>query len=203
MRGRLRPPPETTPAQFFEQWLPAELERLGGGAGGIADMVVRMRLEGDPEVGGGWDLVTRRGELKALPVDHEREARVTLIMSVQDWRAIVLGEEGPVDLSPPTASPTDLLFLDAVSQEMLEAVDGTFRFEVCDYNGRIWTLWAIFGAGGQREPPDAVIATDAVTYGAILARELSPPEAYLDRRITIQGDAGQGMQVGMALMPKF
>ena len=201
MRGRRRPGPDTTPASFFERWLPAEIERLGGGAGGMAEMVVRVLLEGDG--GGGWDLVVQGGQLQAGPTDAERQPGVMLEMSVQDWRAMVVGEPGPVDMAPPTASPTDLLFLDAASQDMLGAVSGTFRFEVRQYNGRTGQRWPTLGAGQRQDPPDAVIATDAATYGAILARELSPPEAYIDQRITLEGDMVAGMQVGLALMPKF
>lgn len=204
MRGKRRPGPDMTPAEFFERWLPAELERLGAGAAGMPDMVVRVLLsDGDGGSARGWDLVTRSGHLSGGPVDEARQAGVILEMSEPDWRAIILGEPGPVDLAPPAASPTDLLFLDATSQEMLGAVRGTFRFEVRRYNNRTWTLVATFGGGRPGEEPDALIATDAATYGAILARELSPPEAYLDQKITIEGDMAAGMQVGMALMPKF
>ena len=37
----------------------------------------------------------------------------------------------------------------------------------------------------------------------VLLEELSAPEAYFSGRITISGDAGRGMQVGLALLPKF
>ena len=49
----------------------------------------------------------------------------------------------------------------------------------------------------------ATIRTDAETYGAILARTLAAPEAYIKGKITISGDAGKGMQVGLALLPKL
>lgn len=201
MRGDRGPSPDLTPSQFFEQWLPAELERLG--VASMADMVVRVNLTG--ELGGSWDLVISKGRLSVGGVDEAQSAQVALEMTGQDWRAIALGEPGPVDLSPPGTSPTDMLFVDAASQEMLAAVTGLFRFEVREYNGRTWALQATFGevsvdAGAE---PDAIIATDAATYGAILARKLSAPEAYLDGRISVTGDAMKGMQVGMALMPRF
>ena len=199
MRGDRRPPQDLTPADFFEQWLPAELERLGAAA--MTDTVVRVRLTGPGA--GSWDLVVRQGRLEVYPPDEAREARVSLLMTVQDWRAIALGEEGPVDLSPPGTSPTDLLFVDAASQEMLRSVTGVFRFEGREYNGRTWMLQATFGQVEAKMEPDALIATDAATYGAILARDLSAPEAYLDKKITVSGDMGKGMQVGMALMPRF
>ena len=201
MRGDRGPAADLTPAQFFEQWLPSELERLG--VASMTDMVVRVNLTG--EAGGSWDLVISKGALSVSPVDQARAAQVGLEMTEQDWRAIALGEPGPVDLSPPGTSPTDMLFVDAASQGMLAAVTGLFRFEVRQYNGRTWVLQATFGQVNRAAgaAPDALIATDAATYGAILARELSAPEAYLDGRISIQGDPVKGMQVGMALIPRF
>ena len=116
---------------------------------------------------------------------------------------MVVGEDGPVDLAPPRAAPTDLLFVDAASRQLLETVSGTYRFEVTSYNGRTWALTALFNEVVPSDPPTATISTDAVTYAAILARELAAPEAYFQRRITITGDAGRGMQVGLALLPKL
>jgi hypothetical protein len=195
-----RPPREITPDAFFTSWLPAELTRLTGGAG-VPDMLVRITLDG--EGGGTWDLTTRSGTLEVSAPQPGQQPLVTLMLTVQDWRAIVAGEDGPVDLTPPSASPTDLLFVDAGSQQLLAMISGTFRFEVRDYNGRTWTLTAVFGVDPPCDPPTATIATDAVTYAAILARELAAPEAYFSGKITITGDPGRGMQVGLALLPKL
>jgi putative sterol carrier protein len=199
MEAHRRPDRDITPEDFFISWLPAEIERLGS-ARGIPDMLVRMELAG--QGGGTWDLVTGGGVLTVSAGPTDGAPLVLLRMSVQDWRAIVAGEEGPVDLSPPNASPTDLLFVDRASQQLLATMSGTFRFEVADYNGRTWCLTAVFGAVEAGEP-DATISTDAETYGKVLAREMAAPEAYFTGKITIAGDAGRGMQVGLALLPKM
>jgi hypothetical protein len=200
MESHRRPSRDITPEEFFTSWLPAEIQRLGS-ATAIPDMVVRMELTG--EGGGCWDLHPSAGELQVTASEPaDPPPLVYLRMTVQDWRAIVAGEDGPVDLSPPSASPTDLLFVDSGSQQLLAMIDGTYRFEVRDYNGRTWTLIAAFN-GAPADPPVATIGTDAETYGAILARELAAPEAYFGGKITITGDAGRGMQVGLALLPKI
>ena len=192
-----RPPTEITPQEFFTRWLPDELERLG--AASVPDMTVRVSLTG--EGGGSWDLTTSGGKLQ-VGVSGARPL-VTLLLAVQDWRAIVVGEAGPVDLSPPSASPTDLLFVDAGSQQLLATLSGTYRFEVTGYNGRTWSLTALFNDETASDPPTATLTIDAETYGKILARELAAPEAYFTGKIVISGDAGRGMQVGLALLPKF
>jgi hypothetical protein len=199
MNDRRRPPPDITPERFFVEWLPAEFERLGSAAG-FPDLRVRVNLLGPG--GGTWELVSVAGKLSVGPPDGAQRPLVTLALSVPDWRAIMVGEQGEVSLTPPNASPTDLLFVDAASQQLLATMTGTFRFEVREYNGRTWQLWASFGEQ-RKETPDAVISTDAMTYAALLARTLAVPEAYFGGKITIDGDAARGMQVGLALLPKI
>ena len=198
MQVHRRPPQAITPEQFFTEWLPTELERLGTSI--IPPMVVRVRLDG--EGGGVWDLDTTSGVLRVSAPEPTRRPLLTLRMQVRDWRAIVVGEEGPVSLTPPRASPTDLLFVDSGARQLLAAVTGTYRFEVREYNGRTWLLSATFG-DEEVDPPTATIGIDAQTYAAILARQLAAPEAYFTGKITISGDAGRGMQVGLSLLPKL
>lgn len=197
MEAHRRPARDITPNDFFTVWLPGELQRLG--AKGVPDMVVQVELAG--EGGGAWELVTTGGKLSVGT--PSRKPLVVLQLSVMDWRAIVAGEDGPVNLTPPTASATDLLFVDHASQQLLATMSGSFRFEVRGYNGRTWTLTAKFGGAPAADPPTATIATDAETYAAILARKLAVPEAYFTGKVTISGDAGRGMQVGLALLPKL
>lgn len=200
MRPHRRPPEEITAAEFFTAWLPAELERLGSGSN-IPEMLVRIELAG--EGGGAWDLHMVEGSLQVGPPDPAAQPLVRLDMTEQDWRAIVVGEPGPVDLTPPSASPTDLLFVDSAARQLLATVQGTYLFAVHHYNGRTWRLRATFGGEPPTEQPVATISIEAETYAAILARELAAPEAYFNGKITIEGDAGLGMQVGLALLPKF
>ena len=185
------------------QWLPAEISRLGTAAG-MPAVTVRFQIDG--EGGGTWDLGASAGALTAVAAgehDAARAPQVTLAMTAQDLRAIIIGEEGPVDLAPPAASPTDLLFVDQSARSLLDTVSGTFLFEVRNYNGRTWRLTATFGGQPAAEQPDAVIAIEAELYGQILAREKSAAEAYFTGGITLSGDVERGVQVGIALMPKF
>ena len=181
-------------------WLPQEIDRLGTAAG-MPEVMVRFSIQG--EGGGSWDLAARAGELTAGGADEGNAPQVTLTMTAEDLRAIVVGEPGPVDLAPPAASPTDLLFVDQSARSLLETVSGTFLFEVRNYNGRAWRLTATFGAGPVSDEPDATIAIEAELYGQILARKKSAAEAYFTGGITLSGDVERGVQVGIALMPKF
>jgi hypothetical protein len=128
---------------------------------------------------------------------------VALRQEVRDWRAIALGEDGAVDLAPPQASPLDVLFVDPAGRQVMKSVKGTLRFEVTGYNDRTWWMHVKFGTQAWTEPPEATITVDAVTYGRILARTLSPPEAYFSGMIQLKGDTAKAMQLGMAALPRF
>ncbi len=200
MKKERRPPKDIDPETFFLEWLPSEIERLGNAAN-IPDMVVRVEIQG--EKGGKWDMVTTKGRVVISPSQPTASPLVRLSLTEEDWRAIAVGEEGGETLLPPSASPVDLLFVDRSSQQLLTTITGTFCFEVEHYRGRTWKLFATFGQGQAPKPPIAVIRTDAETYQAILARKLGAPEAYFTGKVKIEGDAGRGMQVGIALLPKF
>jgi hypothetical protein len=122
---------------------------------------------------------------------------------VADWRALAVGEEGPIDLAPPQASPLDVLFVDPASRQVMSAVKGTIRFEVAGSNGRTWWMQVKFGAQPEAAQPDATIAVDAETYAKMLARKMAPPEAYFSGKIVLRGDTALAMQLGMAMLPRF
>jgi putative sterol carrier protein len=191
-----RPPPDVTPTQFFETWLPSQVK-----AAAARPITVRVRLDGDG--GGVWDLALGESGLTVIPGGGKGEAEVTLTQTVADWRAIVAGEPGAVNLAPPQASPADILFLDRTAQQVLDAVKGTVRFEVTGYNGRTWALVAKLGPGPTPEAADATISVDAETYAAMLARTLPPAAAYFQGKVKIAGDPNLAMQLGMALMPRY
>jgi sterol carrier protein 2 len=194
-----RPPKDITPKRFFEEWLPAQL----AGARGFKPMTIRVHLDG--EGGGAWDLKVSDGGLEVAPraPKDNGEAHVTVAQTVADWRAIAVGEPGAVDLAPPQSSPTDILFLDAQAQSLIDQVKGTVRFEVTGYNGRTWQLDVKFGAAAAKAEPDATISVDAETYGQILARTLPPPQAYFQGKVQMAGDVNLAMQLGMAMMSRF
>lgn len=192
-----RPPADTTPARFFEEWLPAQ---MAGKKGPEKPLRVRVRLDG--EGGGTWDLALGAAGLVVTP-GGAGDAGVHIVQSVADWRAIAVGEAGAVNLAPPQASPTDVLFLDAAAQKVVALVKGTIRFEVTGYNGRTWSIDVKLGPGGPPASPDATISVDAETYAQMLARTLPPAAAFFSGKVKITGDANLAMQLGMALMPRF
>lgn len=193
-----RPPRDITPQRFFEEWLPAE---LAGAPRPSYAFTIRIRLDGDN--GGAWDLGFGPDGLRIAPSGKDT-VHATLEQTVEDWRAIVAGEPGAIDLAPPDkARLTDLLLLDPAAHPALDEIEGTVRFEVTGYNDRTWTLTVRFGPGDPAAVPDATIRVDVETYSEILARKLAPPQAFFAGKLKLLGDANLALQLGMAIMPRF
>ena len=195
-----RLPESITPAQFFEEWLPAQAPALA--LKPARNLNVRVELSGDD--GGVWELkVTDAGLTTGRGNGAADQADVTIRQSVADWRAVVAGEPGAVNLAPARSSPTDLLFIDRAAQQVLSTVRGQVRFEVTGFNGRTWEATVAFGQGAAKDQPDATISVDAETYAAMQARTLPAPQAYFQGKIRISGDANLAMQLGMAMMSRY
>lgn len=199
-----RPPRDITPSRFFIDWLPREFaNEFGAGKRAAADITVAIALDG--EDGGEWVLDVKGGTLSVRRAGEPGpQPMVSLWQSVQDWRALAVGEDGAnVDLAPPQASALDVLFVDPQSRQIMSAVKGLVRFEVTGYNGRTWSMRVKFGTASDRSEPDATITIDAETYANILARKLAPPEAYFSGKIQLRGDTSLAMQLAMAMLPRF
>ena len=210
-----RPPRDTTPERFFEEWLPGVFAEAFAGKARDLPVDTRVRVKLDGEGGGAWDLEVREGKLLVAPAGGV-EPPVTIAQTVADWRAVAVGEDGAVDLAPPQASPLDLLFLDPASRQLLATLRGTVRFEVTGYRseppgslrspaegGRTWRLDVKFGTAPAGAAPDATITVDAETYAKLRARAMQPPEAFFQGKIKLAGNTGLAMQLGMAMMPRF
>jgi hypothetical protein len=198
-----RPPRDITAQHFFTEWLPREFEtEFGPGKRAAADITVAVNLEGDG--GGQWILDVKGGRIAVRAAGTPGpDPVVTMRQTVADWRAVAVGEQGAIDLAPPQASPTDVLFVDPASRQVMSAVKGTVRFEVTGYNGRTWWMIVKFGPQPEAASPDATIGVDAETYAKMLARQLAPPEAYFSGKIVLRGDTSLAMQLGMAMLPRF
>lgn len=199
-----RPPRDITPSGFFSDWLPkAFAAEFGAGKRAASDITVAVNLEG--EGGGSWIVDVKGNALQVrAPGSAGPAPLVQLWQTVQDWRALAVGEEGAnVDLAPPQASALDVLFVDPASRQILTSVKGLVRFEVTGYNDRTWWMLVKFGTLPEKPSPDATIIVDAGTYADILSRKLAPPEAYFSGKIQLRGDTSLAMQLAMAMLPRF
>lgn len=191
-----RPPSDITPKDFFETWLPAEYQRLRASAAAPPpDLSAQIRLDG--EGGGTWTLTLAGGALavSAGPADR---ADIAVEQSVQDWRAITLGEDGDgPDLTPPEGISIEHWFVNPAIHQTLAATRGTLRFEIPGFRGRTFAAQLRFHGAAT---PEATISIDAETVTAIRAGALPAAQAFFAGKIQITGDSAFAMQIGMAVM---
>ncbi len=196
-----RPPQDITPQAFFSDWLPNEYSALRAAAGDAPpppDTVVSVTVDGDG--GGAWTLSMTGGDL-SVSEGADAGALVALTQTVQDWRAIIVGEDGAPDFMPENANPIDLMLRgDQGAADMLKTVNGTFVFVVGDFNGRDWKLRLSFNGAAE---PEATISVDTGTIAQIRSGEMAAPQAYFSGKIQITGDAAFAMQLGMQLMARM
>lgn len=55
------------------------------------------------------------------------------------------------------------------------------------------------GARAADEPADVTLSADAETFQGLLAGDLNPTAAFMQGRLTVDGDMGLAMQLGAAL----
>lgn len=197
-----RPPPDISPAAFFESWLPAEYQRLDAlraekSLPAPPDVTVAVTLEGDG--GGVWTLCTADQKLSVEPGEPEK-LDIGFRLAVEDWRAVFASDGGVDDLLPSEGSMADAILIGTQIHESLQDVRGTIRFELTGFQGRNWAAEVSFGGAPE---PRATMAIDAETYAQMRAGTLPAPQAYFSGKIQISGDTNLAMQVGMALMAKM
>ena len=196
-----RPPPEITPKDFFESWLPKEYERLKAEGGPTPpDVTACVRLSG--EGGGAWTLTLAGGQLSVVDQDTA-DADLGIAQSVADWRAVTVGQEGAggagggPDLTLPEGVSFDRWLVNPGLQQVLATAKGSLRIEIPGFHGRTFALSLTFRGAAE---PQATITIDAETIAAIRAGTLPPAQAFFSGKILIAGDSALAMQIGMAAM---
>lgn len=218
---RRLPPEGLTPDDFFLEWLPAQMERLG-----VPRSCHNRRIlfsltdNASTEAIKTYELTLDSGTFKTsicnAPFDAQREkekqdgTRTTLpsatpyttkvAMTLQDWQAITFLKHGVHALKPGGFLPTDLLFLNHDVQELFTQLSGTVHFLIHQFENRSFQLALHFG-DDTRETPFATLSTTMQTHLALLNGELTCVEAFGTGKFSIEGDYAFGIRVGMAFFP--
>ena len=191
-----RAPRDITPKDFFESWLPKEYDRLKASIRPAPPNIrAQVRLGGDG--GGNWLLELAGG---ALTVSNRTvpDADIAMAMSVPDWRAITVGEDGPgLDLAPPEGMSIENWFINPAIHQALASINGTLRIEIPGFRGRTFAIALTFHGAAQ---PQATISVDAETVAAIRSGALPAPQAFFAGKILLSGDTAFAMQVAMTVM---
>jgi hypothetical protein len=199
-----RPPPELTPADFFESWLGDAYAREGRRAPDDAPSV-RITLSG--EGGGEWDIQANDDELKVVrrepsvrPTPPIAGRGVWIRQSIADFLVAFRGDEDLPDLFPDNFGPLDLLFLDPRDVELVRQIDGRLAIELDGRRRRRWRLDLAAGKSGfVAGRARSTVRVDAATYEGLRNGSVAPLKALLERKISVEGDRGLAMQALLLL----
>jgi hypothetical protein len=199
----LRAPTDITPARFFEEWLPSQVENsrdlMETFAGGLS-FVVSVRVTG--ERGGEWTvrLADRRPEFAS---GLDPQAVVTFIVSEENFIQSITGQLD--DLRPPARDMATIDTSPAAIQQRarqvlaaLKDIRGSLRAELDDPN-RALGVTIKFG-GEMKDSPDCTIKIKMDHVRAMASGELDPQAAFMTGKVKIEGDSSLLMQLLAATM---
>jgi hypothetical protein len=199
----LRAPMDITPARFFEEWLPTQVENSGAlietFAGGLS-FVVSVRVTG--ERGGEWTVKLAGGKPE-FASGLDPQALVTFIVSEENFIQSVTGQLD--DLRPPARDMTAIDTSPAAIQQRarqvlaaLKGIRGSLRAELDDPN-RALGVTIKFG-GEMKDLPDCTIKIKMDHVRAMASGELDPQAAFMTGKIKIEGDSSLLMQLLAVMM---
>lgn len=189
-----RPPADISPAELFETWLPAEIERLRAATSAPTPPDLRTRVTIGGDGGGSWVYESKGGILSVSRA--EGAADLALSISSDDLRAVLDPASGLLPETPTNGAGLNLL-AGGPLVDQAKTIRGTFTFQLTGFQGRDFTAAVAFGDAAE---PAALISVDAETYAAMRDGSLPPAQAYFSGKINIGGDAAFALQVGMGLM---
>jgi SCP-2 sterol transfer family len=199
----LRAPRDITPARFFEEWLPRQVENsrelLETFAGDLS-FVVSVRVTG--ERGGEWTvkLADRKPEFVS---GLDPQAVVTFIVSEDNFIQSITGQLD--DLRPPArdmtavdTSPTAIQQRARQVHAGLKELRGSLRAELDDPNRALGVT--VKFAGEMKDSPDCTIKIKMDHVRAMASGELDPQVAFMTGKIKIEGDSSLLMQLLAVMM---
>lgn len=199
----LRAPTDITPARFFEEWLPSQVENsrelMETFAGGLS-FVVSVRVTG--ERGGEWTvrLADRKPEFAS---GLDPQAVVTFIVSEENFIQSITGQLD--DLRSPARDTAAIDTSPAAIQQRarqvlaaLKEIRGSLRAELDDPN-RALGVTIKFG-GEMKDSPDCTIKIKMDHVRAMASGELDPQAAFMTGKVKIEGDSSLLMQLLAATM---
>ncbi|NQT74626.1 MAG: SCP2 sterol-binding domain-containing protein [Chloroflexi bacterium] len=199
----LRAPADITPARFFEEWLPSQVESFGEllevYSEGIS-FAVSVKVTGDG--GGEWTTGLSDGKpLFTSGLDPQALATITvseenLVQSVtgqlDHLRAETPDMPADADLSPETIKQRAVDLINS-----LKEIEGSLHASVDGADPPLQVT--VKFAGEMKDPPDCDVRIKLEDVQRMASGDLDPMGAFMAGKIQIEGDASVLLQL-FALM---
>jgi len=187
-------PPDLTPQQFFETYLPDAWARSRGGDP-APDATVEVVLSGDG--GGTWTMTVAGGALTVTAAPAAAAPTLRVRLSVADFRAALWGEPGAPEVFGADVDVAAALARIPRAPAGLPALSGAIRVDVTGFAGRTWSVAAELGGASA---PAATATVDADTVVQLRRGQLAPAAAFFGGKIQLGGDVAWIMAAGMGFV---
>jgi len=194
-------PADITPAKFFTEWLPSQMESfkdLIGSLGGGMSAAMAARITGAG--GGDWTAVLDNGKV-SIEKGIRQDAVVTVVMEAGHFIAAVTGQMDDVMQPPPGAgnlSPEQAAAKAKENMEVMKSIVGSVKFVIEDAKK---PFWAMVKFGGElRDEADVTVSMERENALALAKGETNPQAAFMAGQVKIEGDMSILMQLTSILM---
>ncbi len=194
-------PADITPAKFFMEWLPTQVDSfkdLIGQFGGGVSAAMATRVTGDG--GGDWTTVLEGGAVK-VEEGLRDDAVVTIVISAPNFKDAVTGQMEDVMQPPPDAgniSPEDAAEKAKQNMEAVKTIEGQIKFAIED-DAKPFEVMVKF-AGPLKDEADVAVIVDREQAIAMAKGDTNPQAAFMSGAIKIEGDMGILMQLAPMMM---
>jgi len=194
-------PANITPAKFFSEWLPSQVEAFKdmiGSLGGDTSAAVAFRITGDG--GGDWTTLLEKGKVK-IEKGIKSDALVTVVMSATNFVEAVTGQLEDIMQPPPGTgdmTPDQAAARAKENMEAIKSIHGSVKGVIED-DKKPFSAMVKFG-GELRDEPDVTVTMERTTALAIAKGETNPQAAFMSGQVKIEGDLSILMQLTPILM---
>ena len=188
-----------SPEQFFGEYVPAELARLGASLGKLSSVGAVVF---DLGAGGAWSLRIEAGA-PSVKSGIDAEPLVRLTMSAADFEPIIVGgAERIAQSNAPgqTLVAARVLTVDADRARLLRDAPGSVALKLKAASGTEHRLTLTLGATAPKlDAPDCEIECALEDLWAIQSGTKNPFELLMDGKLRMTGKVELAMALGAAL----
>lgn len=189
--------------EYFEEWLPAQLENLSPVIKENApDLKFAMGVRAEGDDGGEWTFAVEGGEIKSSA--GLADTTVCLILAADELKNVLAGKRqlmpgmggrggGGGQPSPEKMAKRMTKMVDA-----LKGVDGMIAFKTTGEENPDFEVKINFGP--MHDEPNVSIVISESDMKAMQKGELNPQAAFMGGKIRIEGDMGFLMQLAPMMM---
>jgi hypothetical protein len=187
-----------TPSEFFENYAPAHVARLGAALGDRSSPgAVVFELTGDAS----WSLRLDKGQV-AVTRGVAADALVRVTLTPSDFTVVVVG--GAERLAQSSAAENQLVAVRALTLEpdrarLLRDGSGTLLLRLASPDGERRIHLTLGGVEPKLQTPDAELALALEDLWSIQSGTKNPFELLMEGKLTITGNMQLAMALGAAL----